>query len=126
MDKLARDRAKTEKNKITRLLKAAGTDEKTLKLLASTISNTAMLKAKLDDAMETIEEEDIVSEYDNGGGQSGTRINPAFTAYTSLYKSYCAGMKIILDAMPKQAASQKKELEAPTNMLAVIQARKKA
>ena len=125
MDKLARDRAKTEKNKIVRLLKAAGIDEKTLKLLASTIENTAMLKAKLDDAQKTIQDENIVSEYDNGGGQSGTRINPAFTAYTTLYKTYCAGMKIILDAMPKQAEA-KKEIEAPTNMLAIIQARKKA
>ena len=126
MDKLARERAKTEKNKITRLLKAAGIDEKTLKLLAPTIENTAMLKAKLDDAQETIAEESIISEYDNGGGQTGTRINPAFTAYTTLYKSYCSGMKIILDALPKQAAEAKKQLEAPTNMLAIIQARKKA
>ena len=126
MNKLARERAKTEKNKIVRLLKQSGINEKTLKLLASTIENTAMLKAKLDDAQETIAEESIISEYDNGGGQTGTRINPAFTAYTGLYKSYCAGMKIILDAMPKQAEAAKKELEAPTNMLQIIQARKNA
>ena len=125
-ERSARDRAKTEKNKLTRMLKAAGIKEEKLKMMQSVIANTAMMKAKLDDAQAEIEEAGLTEEYENGGGQSGVRANPVITAYSTLWKSYMAGMKVILDCLPDSAAAQKpKKPEEPKNMLQIVMEKRK-
>ena len=124
MEKTARQRAKTEKNKIIKLLKARGINDEKLKMLQSVISNTAMLKAKLDDAQDEIEEADLVDVYENGN-QSGTKANPAITAFSTLWKSYMAGMKIILDCAPEAAAGKTDESDKPKNMLQIVMEKRK-
>lgn len=46
------------------------------------------LEDKLKESREKFWDEDIVIEYDNGGGQEGTRENPAYKAYGSLLSHY--------------------------------------
>lgn len=123
MEKTARQRAKTEKNKIIRLLKARGINDDKLKLMQSVISNTAMLKAKLDDAQKELDGAELVDEYHNGS-QSGVRTNPAITAFNNLWKSYMSGMKMILDAVPESAAG-KEETEKPKNVLQLVMEKRK-
>ena len=39
-------------------------------------------------------DEPLVIEYDNGGGQTGTRENPFYTAYEKLLATYCKSLKM--------------------------------
>ena len=57
-----------------------------------------LLEDKLNEMKPTFGSELIVEEYDNGGGQSGTRENPTHTAYQKLLRSYLQTLKE-LDAM---------------------------
>lgn len=68
--------------------------------LLPTVRNVAWMKVQLDRAMELIGTEPIVTEYDNGGGQSGIREHPAFKAYEALWKAYVAGLGKLLEAIP--------------------------
>ena len=125
-DKSTKGRAKTEKNRLTRLLKAAGVSEEKIKLLQPVIVNTAMMKSKLDDAQEEIENATLTDDFENGS-QSGTRVNPVITAYGSLWKSYMAGMKTILDSISVSAPEiRKAEEKKVQTTLELVRARKKA
>lgn len=126
-DKTLKERAKAEQRRVRNLLKRMGLNNDQVKLLDPVIEHTSWMKAKLDDAKETIKESQIVIRYDNGGGQSGLRENPLFKGYESLWKAYMAGMREIFGSIPEGAEVVKKaEQEKPTNMLQIVQARKKA
>ena len=60
------------------------------------LANIAFLKVKLDDARS----EDIFTEYDNGGGQSGLREHPGFSAYNKLFTTFSRGIKQLTDMIP--------------------------
>ena len=119
-EKTIRERAKYEKNKIVRLLKAAGVAERTIKLLQPAIQNTATLKAKLDDIQEEIQDADLLIEYDHGGGQSGLKENPIFRMYESMWKSYTAGMKMILGYVPEESAKSASKDDESKNVLLMV------
>ena len=54
--------------------------------------NIVFLEEKLDQTRDLIADAPVVIEYDNGGGQSGIRENPAFNGYHKLLKSYAAAI----------------------------------
>ncbi len=91
-----------EKSKLKRSLKAADLSAHKMKAFESIIDNVAVMKVKLDELKETIKEEEAIVEYDNGGGQKGTRENPAFKRYESLFKTFMMGMTKILEAIPDE------------------------
>lgn len=119
-EKTIRDRTKYEKNKIIRLLKAAGIPEGTIKLLQPIIQNTAVLKAKLDDAQEEMQDAEMLIEYKHGGGQSGIKENPIFRMHESMWKSYMTGMKLILSYIPNESVNTKKKDDAKENVLQIV------
>ena len=119
-EKTTKDRAKYEKNRIVRLMRAAGASEETIKLLQPVIQNTASLKAKLDDAQEEIQEAPLTIEWDNGGGQSGVKENPVFRMYESMWKAYMSGMKTILGYVPELGTESKKKEDKRTNVLQLV------
>lgn len=47
-----------------------------------------LIRAKLEEEGSRIPSEDLIVEYDNGGGQCGVRENPFFVAYEKLLASY--------------------------------------
>lgn len=47
-----------------------------------------VMSDKLKQAAEQVPAEDLIVEYDNGGGQTGVRENPFFPAYEKLLNSY--------------------------------------
>lgn len=122
------DLIKSEKTRIKRLLKESGISDARMKMLEPVIENVAWMKIKLDQAREKIKNSGIVMPYDNGGGQTGIRENPAFKGYEALWKSYMAGMSKLLEAMPPEVieAEEKTEKEqAPVTVLELIRTKHK-
>ena len=114
-------RAEEEQNRITDLLSEVGISDKRMKLLEPIILNTAWMKAKLDDAREAVKNSQIVITYDNGGNQKGIRINPLFTGYEALWKSYMSGMTKILECLPdEKIEAETKVVENPKSMLEIV------
>ena len=97
--------AKNRKAVIMRSLRGLGCDEDRLKLLGPEIDQLLWLEQKMDQARELIASEAIICEYDNGGGQKGTRKNPAFEAMHRMTSSYNACLKTIVDAVAPIASS---------------------
>lgn len=52
-----------------------------------------LMAARLEEESAKISEEALIIEYDNGGGQSGTRENPFYPAYERLLKSYTSTLE---------------------------------
>lgn len=120
-EKEIKQRAEEEAKRLTNILIDAGVSERRMNTLAPVITNTAWMKAKLDDAREAIKNSQIVISYDNGGGQKGIRENPLFKGYESLWKSYIQGVDRILAALPADAVQiREEELEKPKTMLELV------
>lgn len=102
-------KAKKEAKKLRDLMKNLNIPDEIISLFEPVIRNTAWMKIKLDEAVESENMGQIVVEYDNGGGQTGFRESPWFKAYEALWKSYMLGMGRIIDVLPEEAA---KEAEA--------------
>ena len=50
--------------------------------------NVLFMRAKLEETRHGIARQQVVIPYDNGGGQTGIRANPAFKEYENLLKAY--------------------------------------
>lgn len=121
-------RAEEEQKRITELLTEVGISDKRMKLLEPIILNTAWMKAKLDDSREAIKNSQIVIAYDNGGNQKGIRINPLFTGYEALWKSYLTGLDRIMSALPPEKSHEiveEAEKTEPSTVLSLVRQRKK-
>lgn len=92
-------RYQSELKKLQLLTKDAIPDEKRSAVLPL-MSNIAFLKVKLDEARRELMHESIFTEYDNGGGQSGLREHPGFSAYNRLFTTFSRGIKQLTDMMP--------------------------
>lgn len=89
-----------ERQKLIRELKKANISRHKMKVLESVVDNVAFMKVKLDELREQILTEDVLIEYDNGGGQKGIRENPIYKRYESLFSNFMKGMDKILAPMP--------------------------
>lgn len=115
-----------EAKRLKELLEKAEVDPERIEALEPVIDNVAWMRAKLDEVRAEIVDEGIVIAYDNGGGQTGVRENPAYKGYESLWRSYMLGIAKILEALPAQTAKEeKKEIDEgkPKNVLALVQAK---
>lgn len=56
-------------------------------------ANALFMRRKLKELRADLAGQDPYIPYDNGGGQTGIRRNPAFDAYESLLKSYTATLR---------------------------------
>lgn len=113
--------AAEEKQRLTSLLFDCAISEKRIKMLEPVIENTAWMKAKLDDTRAQIRGTGVAIPYNNGGGQSGIRENPLFKGYSSLWKSYMAGMNIIMACLPQKAVENEAEnIETPKTVLQLV------
>lgn len=77
------------------------TDKNLSELQAQADFQRSMLEAR----RKQLIDEPFVVEYDNGGGQVGTKENPEWTAYEKLLKSYQATLR----AIAAQAGGKAKE-----------------
>lgn len=97
-------RLESELRKLRELTKDAIPDEKR-KAIMPLLANIAFLKVKLDDARAELLYEDIFTEYDNGGGQTGLREHPGFSAYNKLFTTFSRAVKQLTDMMPSGTAA---------------------
>ena len=66
----------------------------------------SVMEAKLAEAAAQLPAEDLIVPYDNGGGQSGTRENPFFSAYSKLLGCYIKAVNTL------NGLSGEKEMDA--------------
>lgn len=62
---------------------------------------------KLKEARIHLKKEELVIEYDNGGGQCGIRENPHFTAYERLLVAYNKSLRQLTEIVEKGAPSRR-------------------
>ena len=78
-----------------------------------------LMSEKIEETIESIKESPLVIPYDNGGGQSGIRENPEYTAFEKLMASYTKSLRQLTEMVEKGSVSKKtigvmKELNAIT------------
>lgn len=114
-----------DKRKVTqerRRLEALLADVPQRDALAAVIDNMAWQRVKLDEAMEQMQDASVICEYNNGGGQTGTRENPLFKSYLNLWRGYLAGFEKLASYLPKET---QEEVTGPVDVLAKVRAMKK-
>lgn len=91
------------KKEMTRLGKQfSNIDKKTLDTVQSLIRNAAFMAVTLDDLQETLNTEGLVSEYQNGENQWGTKKSPEAELYNTMIKNHMSIIKQLTDLLPKQ------------------------
>lgn len=93
---------RTEHKRLEALLDAAGIPQQKRDALAPVVDNMAWQRIKLDEARQEMQNASVVCEYDNGGGQTGTRENPIFKAYINLWRAYMVGFEKFSAYLPKE------------------------
>ena len=63
--------------------------------LSALETQAAFMRSMLRKQKRALKDQPFVVEYDNGGGQTGTKENPEWTAYEKLLKSYHATLRAI-------------------------------
>jgi len=81
-------------------------------LIDSLLENAAWLQVKLDSTRTLLEDQDVLVEYDNGGGQCGVRKNPGFDGYRQLLTSYTTTIKTVRDMLPESEDEDMAALKA--------------
>jgi len=95
-------RVTQEHKRLESLLDRASVPQQKREALAPVIDNMAWQRIKLDEARDEMQNASIVCEYDNGGGQTGTRENPIFKAYINLWRAYMVGFEKFSAYLPKE------------------------
>lgn len=90
-----------ERKRLEDLLIRAEVPEQKRAALDAVLDNMALLRVKLDEAGKDLRAAPIICEYSNGGGQSGTRINPTVKGFLDLWKAYLAGLQQFSSYLPK-------------------------
>lgn len=88
-----------EIERLTKLL--SDVDAKSKKIVNSLISNAAFMAVTLDELQDTMNKEGVVSEYQNGENQWGTKKSPEVEIYNTMIKNHAAVMKQLTDLRPK-------------------------
>lgn len=91
---------KKEFNRLKRIFKDIPTDKKNTVL--SLIRNAAFMTITLDELQETINRNGVISEYQNGENQWGTKKSPEVEIYNTMIKNHMQVMKQLTDLLPKE------------------------
>lgn len=102
-------KVESELRKLREITKEALPPDKR-KLVMPMLANIAWMKVKLDQARIDLLCEPLVSVYDNGGGQSGTRENPGIRVYNQLFVTYSRAVKQICDLIPTEHKTERDAL----------------
>ena len=91
-------RIKREREQLEKIF--AGLDENRRNTAASLIENAAFMAVTLADLRKTITEEGVVSKYQNGENQWGTKKSPEVEVYNTMVKNQTAIIKTLCDMLP--------------------------
>ena len=76
-------------------------DPKSKKAIQSLIENAAFMAITLQDLQESMNNDGVISKYQNGENQKGVKKSAEVDIYNSLIKHYMAIMKQLLELLPK-------------------------
>jgi len=91
---------KKEIKKISILFKDL--DKNVKKTVESLIQNAAFMAVTLRDLQSTLNENGMITEYQNGENQWGTKKSPEVEIYNAMVKNYITAMKSLNDFLPKE------------------------
>ena len=94
-------RIKKEITKLKRLFKDM--EKSTMDTVSSLIKNAAFMVVTLEDLQETINQNGVMSEYQNGENQWGTKKSPEVEIYNTMIKNHMTIIKQLSDLLPKAA-----------------------
>lgn len=77
-------------------------DPNTKKAVNSLIENAAFMSVTLKELQQTINEKGVISEYQNGENQWGTKKSPEVEIYNTMIKNHMSVIKQLTDLLPKQ------------------------
>ena len=97
-----------EIKRINGIIDGANVAPEMREMLAPIVEFVAWQRVTLDEACKELDGETLVIEYDNGGGQTGTRQNPLFKSVMDLWRGYIAGIDKLIQALPKEAQAEAK------------------
>ncbi len=92
------ERINKEIRRLKRIFKKM--DDDTKKVTQSLVENAAFMAVTLEDLQETINREGVVSEYQNGANQWGTKKSPEVEVYNTMIKHYMSIVKQLTDLLP--------------------------
>lgn len=92
-------RIKAEVKRLNGILKKLPEDTK--KVVKSLIENAAFMTVTLEDLQKTINENGVITEYQNGENQWGTKKSPEVEIHLQMTKNYSMIMKQLADHLPK-------------------------
>jgi len=100
-DDLTKDeRIKKEIRRLKNIYSKMDPDVK--KVTQSLIENAAFMAVTLDDLQEIINKDGVISEYQNGANQWGTKKSPEVEVYNTMVKNHMAIIKQLTDLLPKE------------------------
>lgn len=103
-------RTNTMKRKIKKILETLPEDQR---FIANEIaSNFIFLSVRITELRETMDREEMVIRYDNGGGQTGLRENPSIAVYNKLVTRHADLCMKLAKLLPDGSEEAKDELEA--------------
>lgn len=91
-------------------------DEKTKKTVEKLLDNAAFIALKLEDLQGEINEKGMVTEYQNGANQFGTKKSPEVEIYLSMVKNYREIINTLANALPDGSSAN----SAASNLLEFI------
>jgi len=104
MDETKYERIENEKKRLNRLILKA--DAKVKKAVKSLIENIAFMSITLQDLQDQINANGVVSEYQNGENQWGTKKSPEVEIYNSMLKNHMVAMRQLTDLIPKTSTKK--------------------
>ena len=90
---------KQEINRINGFLKEI--EPKVKKGVKSLIDNVAYMAVTLRELRDDVNQEGVITEYQNGENQFGTKKSPKVEIYNTMVKNYTSSFKTLLDLLPK-------------------------
>jgi hypoxanthine-guanine phosphoribosyltransferase len=99
------ERIKSEIKNLNKLFNKM--DNKTKKAVHTLIENAAFMSVQLEDLQDHMNENGVISEYQNGENQWGTKKSPEAEVYNSMIKNHMLVMKQLTDLLPKSLPEPK-------------------
>lgn len=103
------ERIQKEKKRLSGVF--AKLDAKQKKAVQSLISNAAFMAVTLQDLQDTMNRNGVISEYQNGEFQWGTKKSPEVEIYNTMVKNHASIIKQLTDLLPPPAQPEGKEDE---------------
>ena len=92
------DAISVELKKLQKIFENISPDKRSL--CESLMQNAAFMAVKLKELQNLIDEDGMIQDYDNGGGQSGRKIGSAVQIYQKMLPSYNQVIKTLASMLP--------------------------